>query len=362
MNKLILTATAALLIFAASCGDIAPKQTTAEQPALPEPETEIVTEPETPANNILPTLLRNRAKMTLLSNIVESGGKVYSYFENNVPSEWIYTGQYKFSVVGNTMIYTSGNCFECPTELHCSDLKGNNVKVINNDINQYFVWIYGDKVIYSSKGQPYEYDQLFCYDVKTSKSTFLCETWAYNVVSCDDDFVYYKTDTPNVIGRIRWNGTGEEYLEGVTFPKDVYKVENETYYCVTTDYDSKTRTGTTNVSVYSIESNQQESKYTLDANQLITLKEGYAYYGNKTGIYKINLFTDQTIWLADIDPKLPGTLTDVGHTVGFVYGDYLYFDVGYDEDDIVIMARLYKAPLIGDKMEYLNKEWMIGGF
>ena len=344
---------AAIMLLAASCGDTAPKSN-AEQSALPETAT------ETPANNLLPTLLRNRAKMTLLSNIVESGGKVYTYFDENVPSEWIYTGQYKFAVVENTVIYTSSDGFEYPTELHCSDLKGNNVKVINNDINQYYVWIYGNKVIYAAKNQSYEHNKLFCYDVKTSKSTFLCETWAYNVVSCDNDYVYYKTDTPTVVGRIRWDGTDEEYLEGVTFPENVYKVENEHYYCVTSDYDFETGTGTTNVSVYSIENNQQEGKYTLNVNQLITIKEGFAYYGNKTGIYGINLLTDQTIWLAYIDTELPGNLTGTGFAVGYVYNGYLYFDANY-EDDGFVMARLYKAPLIGGNMEYLNNEWAIGG-
>jgi len=358
-KRLFLAATAALMILAASCGQNATTKSNAEQPALSESKT--ATDTDAPANNILAALLRNRANMKSLSNIVESGGKVYTYFNENVPSEWIYTGEYSFAVVGSTMIYTSSDGFEYPTELHCSDLKGNNVKVINNDINQYYVWIYGNKVIYAAKNQSYEHNKLFCYDVKTFKSTFLCETSAYNVVSCNDDYVYYKTDTPSVVGRIRWDGTGEEYLEGVPFPEDLYKVEEETYYCVTSAYDYESGTGTTSVSVYSINNNKQEDTYTLNANQLITLKEGYAYYGNKSGIYGINLLTDQTVWLAYIDPELPGNLTGTGFAVGYVYGDYLYFDVNY-EDDGWVMARLYKAPLIGGKMEYLNQEWAIGGF
>jgi len=358
-KRLFLAATVALIILASSCGQNSTTKSNAEQPALPESKT--ATETEAPANNILSALLRNRAKMKSLSNIVESGGKVYTYFDENVPSEWICTGEYSFAVVGNTMIYTSSDGFEYPTGLHCSDLKSKNVKIIHPDINSYYVWIFGDKIVYAAKGPSNEYNKLFCFDVKTSKSTFLCDAWAYNVVSCNDDFVYYKTDTPNVVGRIRWDGTGEEYLEGVPFPEDLYIVEDDTYYCVTSDYDFETGTGTTSVSVYSINNNKQEEKYTLSANQLITLKEGYAYYGNKSGIYKINLFTDQTIWIAEIDPELPGTLTGAGIATGYVYGDYLYFDVNY-EDDGSVMARLYKAPLIGGKMEYLNQEWAVGGF
>jgi hypothetical protein len=294
--------------------------------------------------------------------MVEYGGKVYTYFSENVPAEWISVGHYTFAIAENAVIYTISDGFEYPDELQCSDLKGNNVKVIHKDVNQYRVWIFGNKIVYAGKNeQSGEHDQLFCYDVKSAKSTFLCQTRANHVVSCDDNYVYYVTDASNVVGRIRWNGTGEEYLENVPFPEDLYKVEDETYYCVTTDYDFETGTGTTNVSVYSIESNQQESKYTLDASGLITLKEGYAYYGNKTGIYKLNLFTDQTIWLADIDPKLPGTLTGAGGSVGYVYDDYLYFDANYEEDEVFVMARLYKMPLSGGKMEYLNNEWVIGG-
>ena len=354
-----ITATAAWLILAASCGQNSTTKSNAEQPALSNSKT--ATETEAPANNILATLLRNRAKMTSLSNIAESGGKVYTYFDEHVPSEWMYTGEYSFAVVGNTMIYTSSDGFEYPTELHCSDLKSKNVEVIHPDINPYYVWIFGAMIVYAGKGPSNEYNKLFCFDVKTSKSTFLCDAWPYNVVSCDDDFVYYKTETPNVVGCIRWDGTGEEYLEGVPFPEDLYKVEEETYYCVTSEYDYESGTGTTSVSVYSIDNNNQEGKYTLNVNQLITLKEGYAYYGNKSGIYKINLLTDQTIWIADIDPDLPEALTGAGFAVGYVYGDYLYFDANY-EDDGLVMARLYKAPLIGGKMEYLNQEWAVGGF
>ena len=357
MKKTIILAATALLILAVSCGKNAPKSNGAQTP-LSEKETETLA----PSSNILPSLLRNRAKATSLSNIAEYGGKVYTYFSENVPAEWIDVGHYTFAIAENAVIYTISDGFEYPTELHCSDLKGGNVTVIHKDVNQYRVWIFGNKIVYAGKNQQTEeYDALFCYDVKTAKSTYLCATWATRVVSCDDDFVYYITDTPNVVGRIRWNGTGEEYLEGVTFPEDLYKVEDETYYCVTTDYDFESGTGTTNVSVYSIDSNQQEGNYTLDAYGLITLKEGYAYYGNKTGIYKINLFTDQTIWLADINPKLPGPLTGAGFAVGYVYGDYLYFDASYEEDEVWVMARLYRVPLNGGKTEYLNNEWVIGG-
>ena len=354
---------AAIMIFAASCGDTAPKPTTAEQSALPESEPATVT--ETPANNILPTLLRNRVKMTSLSNIVEYGGKVYNwdYFTGKVPSEWISVEQYKFAIAENTVIYTSSDGFEYPTELHCSDLKGKNVKVIHADIS-FPVWICGDKIVYAGKDQQTdEWNRLFCYDVKTSKSTFLCQTWTSRVVSCDNDYVYYITNAPGVVGRIRWNGTGEEHLEGITFPEDVYKVEDEQYYCVTTDYNWETDSGTTNVSGYSIESNQRKGNFTLDARQLITIKEGYAYYGNKTGIYKLNLFTDQTLRLSDIDPALSGTLSGAGFSVGYIYGDYLYFDALYEDgyDDIFLTSKLYKVPLNGGKMEYLNKQWTNGG-
>ena len=356
-------------MLAASCGQNPAQKKNATQPALHESATataETVTATATKENNILPTLLRNRATATSsLNTMVEYGGKVYiwDYFSTTVPSEWISVEQPVFTIVENTVIYYSGDGFEYPVELHCSDLKGNNATVIHADV-AHKVWRFGNKIVYAGKNQQTEeWDALFCYDVKTAKSTYLCAISANRVVSCDDDYVYYVTDAPDVVGRIRWDGTGEDYLEGITFPEDLYKVEGEYYYCVTSEYDYESGSGTTDVSVFSINGNKQEGKFTIEANGLITLKDGWAYYGNKTGIYKLNLLANQTLRLADIDPDVLESLDCVGFSIGVVYRDNLYFDVNYEdgEDDIFLMSRLYKMPLTGGKMEYLNKKWTSGG-
>ena len=310
------------------------------------------------ANEIVFTkLLPNFRKIAYLDDIAVHDGKVYAS-EHWCKPEWnsvpvsMYGG---FSIVGNALIYQSGIY---NPELCHSDLQGGNVKVIADKVDRRQVWIAGDRVIYTTETETSDFksvcEGVFWYDVHTSKSTKLLSEYLL-LLSFDDDFVYYKKlDRENPYKstwRVRWNGTGEETVPYITLPDDLYQVEGGHFYC------KNDRTDPIVFSVFSVIDGDFKGNYSISKDDnILALKDNYLYYGNNTGIYKMDMNSGSTTKLADLARDVE--ISNLGD--GFIIGDDLYFRASFipEGDDWEFGGfRLYKTQLNGGKMEYQDMEW-----
>ena len=308
-------------------------------------------------------LLANSGRLSTLNHITEHGGQVYaSGFLckpewNPVPGVNIYTGG--FVLAGDVFVYTrSQGTGAFPTELYRSDVRGGGETVITGDADSSGgVWAIGGKVLYTSVAETpnyeYVYTGVFCYDVTTSKKTRLLGALSaedfFSPVSFDDDFVYYRLRQSGDVRRIRWDGSGDEVMKGLQLPADVYTVEGQYYYCVSTDYDEDK----TKIHRYTTNGGSWAGVYTIDAAGLIAIQGGSAYFGNTEGIFKMDMDTGTTIRLAALVPKVQGWCFGTGTIIG----NDLYLSACYDSGEDGANTRLYKVPLDGGKMEYQNVEW-----
>ena len=171
----------------------------------------------------------------------------------------------------------------------------------------------------------------------------------------DNEYAYYSNR--NGVNRVRWDGTEKEVLEGVKMPENLTKIEDDYYYCVVREWDNQV----TEISRYSIKDGKPEGKYTIDANQLIGIEEGWIFYGDKKGIFKMDMQDGKTVKLADmVSFEVGYEFNSVGSLLAIIDG-VSYFEVFVlYPDDPCAMVRLYKVPVNGGKMEYLDVEWEQG--
>ena len=301
MKKTVLTGLALLLVLElAGCSGGAAKKTADSGDMSSENSLALVENNKT--DDILSKLLINSGKFIRLQDIVEYGGQVYATKNLSpcIPGCNPVPGYGEFAIIGDVIIYEDKEGFESPSELGRMDLQGNNRILIADDVSKGSVRIAGDRIVYLTRNFDWETTGVFWYDLKTSKITRLlneqdCKEFD-SVVSFDDDFVYYKTDWNSDVSRVRWDGTKAEVLQGIKMPENLYKVEGEYYYCLSSDWDNSTA----EISRYAINGGKPEGKYTISAKDIKHIVDGWAYFGNKTGIHKINLNDGTIIKLADL--------------------------------------------------------------
>ena len=330
------------------------------------------------ATNILPELLANSRKIATLNHIVEHDGQIYaSGFLckpewNPVPGVNIYTGG--FAVVGDALIYKRPQGTGAfPTELYRSDLRGGGETVITDDADSYGgVWVVENRVVYASMTETPDYEYVctgvFWYDVNASKSTRLLKDLSsdetFSLLSFDDEFVYYRLSPTGGVRRIRWDGSGDEALKsrgenfprdetlgGMEFPVGLYKVEDRFYYCFNIE--------TSIVSRYRYVASGEYSSGSCGIGfdtSLLAMKDGFAYYGNQSGVYKWEMDMGEEFKHARLAPLAPG-VQGMSFGEGIIVGDDLYFSAHYDGGEDAANTRLYKVPLNGGQMEYQNVEW-----
>ena len=322
------------------------------------------------SDDIFSRLINNRGKSASFTHIAEHGGQVYASGFMSIPG-WnpvhgVDTYNGGFAIVGDVIIYQRPQGTDpFPTELYRSDLRGGNETVIAGDVLSYGgVWAAGNRIIFASITETPDYDiesnGVYWYDVKTSQTTRLLpdlhDAFSFSFVSFDEDFVYFKISPAMEIWRVSWDGSHAEILNGVLFPDDFYKVEGKYYYCESIDYDADA----TEISRYSVKDGKKAGSYTVDATGLIAIKDGWAYFGNETGIYKINTNTGETFKLADLAPNVYGWSFG-GFEENSVIGGNLYFsacfaDVDFEKEGVHTNG-LFKVQLNGGRMEYQNVGW-----
>jgi len=131
-------------------------------------------------------------------------------------------------------------------------------------------------------------------------------------------------------------------------------IEGEYYYCVVSDWDNPVA----EISRYFIKDGNPEGKYTIDANHLTGIEDGWAFYGNEKGIFKMNMQDGKTVKLADMVSFETDYVFDSVRSLLAIIDGVIYFEVlVFYSDDPCATVRLYKVPVNGGKMEYLDVEW-----
>ena len=307
-------------------------------------------------DDILTKLLKNSAKMLRLDpdkGIMEHNGQVYysTYGEvSKIPGSTILPYYDGFAIIDDAIIYYKCQGIEnARCELGQKNLQNGAETLILEDIYICDVWIVGNKVIYAKKHYPEDSKTtgLFWYDLKTSKSTRLHKEMN-NVVSFDDDFVYFSENSVGDIWRVRWDGTQEEFLQDVKMPKDLYKVEGDYYYCMEifrdANYDDW-RKATTTISKYAIADGKPVSDYTVYTWGLLDIVDGWAFFTKNEGLFKINTTNGTMVLLANLTSFENMSFKDL---IG-VTRDNIYFEVMVNEEHDCFERR-YKVPFDGGAM------------
>ena len=313
------------------------------------------------SDEISSKLLLNRAKIVFLKSIVEHGGQVFTHEWSHLHlPEWEIAPVYEnFAFIGNAIFFEYRIFIEIsqqPSELKRVDMQGDNETLIAESVKPGSVRVANDRIIYQTCNDNWETTGLYWYNTKTSKITSLLDKkdemgWL-TVESFDNDFVYYTTDRNSDVSRVRWNGTNAEVLQGVKMPKDLYKFEGDYYYCM----DENSYNAPTEISRHSIKSGALEGAYTIAAKGAdIKIEDGWAYFGDKTGFHKMNMYTGATVKL--VDKAVLQKDWEFGSLEG-VFGDNIYFTIIED----VCVAMLFKVPLNGGKIENQDMRWGVGCF
>ena len=339
-----------------------------EEPLTKEPENN----PEKEQENLLPKLLANHTKVASFKYFMAHDGQLYIQFaaQNALEkNDWRNAVGFRgFTIIGNSLFYVQPNGnYGYKVALYRTDLQGDNETEIDADVSLNDIYVVGNKIIYANQTEiteeEYTCKGIYCYDVTSSKTTLLMnekrsdDIGYFRPVSFDDDFVYYQSFSANDdICRIRWDGTDEERLFSVFWPEGLFQVDGHYYYCVSptwdnSDYDS----AETTVTGYSVQTGNKKAEYTVNAAGLIALKDGWAFFGNKNGIFKLDLDDGRTMKMANFAPN--EKVNDPGVFGNCIIGNALYFTVA-DYDEYVTRFRLYKVPLNGGgEMEYQGVEW-----
>ena len=322
-------------------------------------------------------LLIGNGKLKPFGYITEHGGAVYAAKFLCIP-EWkpinaVDNYMSRFGIVGDKVIYTQVyGTGPDPCELYVSDIDGGNKKLITNEAMPWNTfWIAGDKVIFERvsekinqitiNNQVYDsyetvHEGIYCYDVSTEKTTkpFVGENSI--VVSYDDNYVYYMNYHSMNISRVRWDGTQAEEMRGVTLPEGVFGeafsgVYDGYYYFVYEEYDG----GNTLVYVdgYPIYDSKNSAGLNFGEITIMYIKDSYVYFAVPDGIYKRHMNTGFTERLADMEKNVE--LWSIYRV--YKVGGHLYF-IAYNGDDSPYGGtRLYRVPVNGGRMEFMNKEW-----
>ena len=356
-NKTLSTGLAILLIISLTgCGSRGGEKQNVENIESIE-SVENAAEEQDNNGELLTRLLINRGKMKRANSyIVEHRGQVYANDMVCLP-QWnsIYDGS-TLAVTDMAIVYTvpKGE-FGIVSDLYRIDMKNNKKEMIAQDVNGNTIWIANEKVIYENVSmnlQNYELEcsGVFWYDLNTGKTSTLLDSSGL-LLSFDDDYVYFKASDGVVY--LPWDGSYRHERSGVEFPDDLYLVEGDHYYCVTEDsFDMETT-----IRGYSIHDRALKNSHTLRVSNLITLQDGWAYYGDVTGIHKLEISSGKVIKLADFVPNMDEY--GIGNVVGVILGDTLYFNANFGLDEGLYAAQLYKVPLNGGAMVDLERLWLL---
>ena len=307
--------------------------------------------------DILPQLLINHEQNFRFKEVVKYKGQVYTTPDMTLPDCTPVPDYGAFAIIEDKIFYLIGDSFESGTgELSYGDLKGDNKTTIVDNAGKNIAWVVGNKIIYTTIVDEWTMSGAYWYDVKNSKTTRLldkaaCEAFD-SFVAFDDNFAYYRKGSDVVC--VRWDGSEKEVVQDVNIPEVITKIEGEYYYSVVTDDVILT----TIISRYSIKSGKPQGEYSFTKGNFIGIEDGWAYFGNLSGIFKMNMNDGKTTKIADMVSM--ETAHQVGRLLVIVNG-ILYFEVYvYYEDEPCANVRLYKAPIKGGKMEYMNIEWGVG--
>jgi hypothetical protein len=309
---------------------------------------------ENDSGDILAKLLTNHGKIVRLKDVVEHNGKVYADSDISIP-EWNAISDCSvFAIIGNTIVFN--NIGYPLSEIGRMDLNGGN-RIIFSDQDVTNACIAGEKIIYETRKIGWDFIGVFWYDMKTSKTTKLLDEKNCNefhsVVSFDDDFLYYQTGWNSDVSRVGWDGTQAEVMKDVKMPEYLYQVKGEYYYCVESDWYYST----TEINRYLITDGKPEGKYTIPAKKIAGIVDGWAYYGNNTGVYKLNMSTGETVILANM-PDFEMECS--AYRLIGIFGNSIYFVLNCYDDDYCFL-KMYKVSLDRGTIEYQDIEWSCGG-
>ena len=315
-----------------------------------------------PTIETLLALLRNSTKIIPFSHIVEHGGNVYSSSFRCMP-EWkpvagVTHETGGFAVVSDALIYYChpGYTAPSPIELLRSDLQGGNVTKITEALDNFGnIYAVGDRVIYSTINDDFVRTGVFWYNVKTSQSTRLLNEMPYDVdftlVTFDDMYVYYQLSASGELWRVRWDGTGAQPFEEVKFPVGLYQVDEDYYYCISLNEEASE----TEISRFSMKDGFRTAIYSVKSKGLFTIRDGFPYFANETGIYKISLkYFDYALTQATFEPEISSCQFEGWQIIG----EDLYFTVTCHQQENAYLVKLYKMPIKGGKVEYQHVEWV----
>gem|GEM_PF-651864 len=308
---------------------------------------------------MLYTLLHNTRKMIPFSHIASNYGLYASKFL--CPSGWnavegVTHRTGGFAVVDNELIYycNPGYTSPSPITLYRSNLQGGNVKKITDALDNFGkVWAVGDRIIYSTINDDDERTGVFCYDAKTAKSTMLLNQVHYiinfTLVTFDDEHVYYRLSNSDELWRVGWDGTNREPAT-INIPDNLYSVEDDSYYCVSVDY----ATGAMPIHCYSISNENLKATCAPEAQAIFTIRDGWAYLYEGSTIFKVNIDSGNKVNLANLPSDMPESeLVD-----WYVMTNMLYLNIRSHQKDNAFLLRLYKVPLSGGEVTYLDVEWI----
>ena len=307
--------------------------------------------------DMLSTLLMNHEQNFRFKEVVKYKGQVYTTPDLTLPDCTPVPDYGAFAIIGDKFFYIIGDSFESGAgELSYGDLKGENKTIIAGNAGKNIAWAVGNKIIYTTIVDEWTMSGAYWYDVKSSKTTRLlneadCEAFD-SFVAFDDNFAYYRKGSDVIC--IRWDGSEKKVVQDVNILEVITKIEGEYYYSVVTDEDNLT----TIISRYSIRSGKTEGEYSFTKGNFMGIEDGWAYYSNLSGIFKRNMNDGKTAKIADM------VSIETEHQVGrllVIVNGILYFEVYiYDDDEPCAKVRLYKAPINGGRMEYMDIERGVG--
>ena len=301
-------------------------------------------------------LLANSAKIKEFGHIQQYKGETYACSYLSLPQWNAVAGSYmdSMAVINGYLYYTSlGGTGEISSPLYRSDLAGNGEDVIINPVDSWGLYYVDNKIIYSSSNEETGSGATYCYDTITSSTVRLFEYDSLHpeVVSCDDDFIYYQKEQLS-IWRISWDGSRNEAFSDWSLPPFIHTVD-EKYFYVTDKGNYFVR----GISRYSVSGNNKNASYSLPFGVFfLTIHDGLVYFSGDSGIYKVDMDTKQEVKLSDFPSECDG----FGDFLAIV-DDALFVTIWvetYEEhEDVDWNAKLYKAPLAGGEMEDMNKKW-----
>ena len=316
---------------------------------------------ENPQEYIL-QLNKNRHKVKKLELIVGHNGVIYSQLAWGSLQEkgWRYVRGYGgLAIIDNSIIYMVITDTHT-RELYCSDLDGGNETLIFSGINYDYVWIVGDRVLFASENEvtnQVSYRNVFCYDPSTSLVTKLSkeplDQYFVFPISFDNHFVYYAKLSSSNDWRVRWDGSSDQEVPFRLQP--MHWIDGDDYYFLDSGEFADEPTGIERISM---ETHTTIGEYRIQHGWLIRIEDGWIYYGDTPGIFKMNAKTGDVVHLAELAPG--ETWHALGFYVSCIIDNTLYFNTEVP-DGSYGFYNLYQLPINGGEMEFLDVSWEFGG-